>query len=296
MNLQRIAAVVAISGALLGGASIVALGAAAYAANRPQPVSNTELFAGAGSAVTRSEQASAIAGLAEVEPGVPEQLPLTPTEPPKPGTGTMAASYNPYLEPGDPEYVMPEERSEWLGQQEVVRECMEAAGFEYRFWRWWLEEDSKPVGLDYETSILWDQALLGPDLYNPGGGCGDEGIAAAEAARAAGTPLSAEVPPDDPDLPTPREKWLAQDEIVRQCMAEKGLEYLYVEFWNPDYITPDPFDVDPQDAMPDDLTPEQEAEWALAVGGDAGGGAAYRWEDAGCYGYAVHVNGRDNMH
>ena len=37
MNLQRIAAVVVISGAVLGGASIVALGAAAYAANQPGP-------------------------------------------------------------------------------------------------------------------------------------------------------------------------------------------------------------------------------------------------------------------
>ncbi len=29
---------------------------------------------------------------------------------------------------------------------------------------------------------------------------------------------------------------------------------------------------------------------------DAGSSAAYRWEDAGCSGYATHVTGNDNMH
>ena len=37
-------------------------------------------------------------------------------------------------------------------------------------------------------------------------------------------------------------------------------------------------------------------EWWDAMYGDAGTGAAYRWEDAGCSGYATHVTGNDNMH
>ncbi|MCD5345658.1 hypothetical protein PX701_00195 [Agromyces sp. H3Y2-19a] len=301
MNLQRIAAVVAISGAVIGGASIVALGAAAYAANQPQPERVAEPGAGPVAVGDDGEPLDAtesyLASLPKVEPGVPTPPPQEPKAPPKPGTGTMAASYNPYLEPSDPDYVTMEERSEYLGVQELIRQCMAERGYEYRIARWWLEEDSQPVGLDFETSVLWGQALLGPDHpYSLEGGCGTEAEAAAEAARAAGTPLSAPVPPDDPDLPTPREKWLGFQDDVRRCMADKGFEYLYFEWWNPAYLTPDPMDVDPQDAMPDDLTPEQEAEWALAEGGDAGTGSAYRWEDAGCYGYAVHVNGRDAMH
>ncbi|MFF2277046.1 hypothetical protein [Agromyces sp. NPDC058126] len=294
MNLQRIAAVVVISGAVLGGASVVALGAAAYAASQPGPEPIAEPASGTEGGESEDEMASYLASLPEVEPGVPTAPP--PKGPPKPGTGVMAASYNPYLEPSDPEYVSPEERSEYLGEQELVRRCMADRGFDYLVARWWLEEDSQPVGQDFETSILWGQALLGEDHpYSFEGGCATEARTAAEAARAAGAPLSASVAPDDPDLPTPREKWLAYDDVIRQCMGDKRLEYLYSEFWNPDYVTPDPFDVDPQDAMPDDLTPEQEAEWTLALGGDAGTGSAYRWEDAGCSGYATHVTGRDNM-
>ncbi|MDF2573376.1 MAG: hypothetical protein K0S05_288, partial [Agromyces sp.] len=38
------------------------------------------------------------------------------------------------------------------------------------------------------------------------------------------------------------------------------------------------------------------AEWEDAMYGNPGLGAAYRWQDAGCHGYAVHVTGNDNMH
>ncbi|WP_448006718.1 hypothetical protein [Agromyces bauzanensis] len=37
-------------------------------------------------------------------------------------------------------------------------------------------------------------------------------------------------------------------------------------------------------------------EWWDAMYGDTGAGAAYRWQDAGCSGYATHVTGNDNMH
>ncbi|HEY1106024.1 MAG TPA: hypothetical protein VGE78_07735, partial [Agromyces sp.] len=187
--------------------------------------------------------------------------------------------------------------SEWLGQQEVIRSCMEAKGFEFGFWQWWLEDDAKPLGLDAETSLMWDQALLGPDLYNPGGGCGDEGAAAAAAARAAGTPLSAPVPPDPgPDAPTPREKSLAYDALVRECMNDAGFDYFYAEWWNPEFLAADPMAENPWDQEPDDMTPEQQAAWERALGGDPGTGVAYRWEDAGCWGYATHMSGKDNMH
>ena len=47
--------------------------------------------------------------------------------------------------------------------------------------------------------------------------------------------------------------------------------------------------------MPADLTPEQYAAWKLALDGDAGTGADYRWQDAGCWGHAVHVTRRNEL-
>ena len=88
------------------------------------------------------------------------------------------------------------------------------------------------------------------------------------AARAAGTPLSAPVPEPDPNAMTEAEEWATFQDVIRACMAEKG----FGEF--------------------DDGTDA----WRDAMFGDAGTGAAYRWEDAGCDGYAVHVMGNDNMH
>ncbi|MCD2441098.1 hypothetical protein LQ757_02300 [Agromyces sp. SYSU K20354] len=288
MNLQRIAAIVAISGAVLGGASVVALGAAAYAAGQSTPVTSAEPThhgaVGVDSAPTEQPPAPEVATPPAVAEASDERLP---------GTGPMAADYNPYLEPGDPEYVSPEERAEYLGQDAVVRQCMNDAGFEYLPNLWWIDEGPQPSGLDFETSVLWTQALYGPDIYNPGGGCADVGVAAAEAARAAGTPLTAPVPPDDPSKPTPRERSLEYEEAVRECMAEAGFDVRYFEWWNPEHQPSDPR-VDPR--MPADLGDEAQAAWGAAMGGDAGGGAAYRWQDAGCSGYATHVTGNDNMH
>ena len=48
--------------------------------------------------------------------------------------------------------------------------------------------------------------------------------------------------------------------------------------------------------MPVDLSADGKAAWTAAMYGDAGSAAAYRWEDAGCSGYATHVTGNDNMH
>ncbi|MFC9559326.1 hypothetical protein [Agromyces sp. NPDC056965] len=289
MNVQRIAAIAAITGAVLGGASIVALGAAAYDAGQPR----AELVSSGidDSAEPRPEQ-TAVAAPAAVEGS--SQLAAAS------GTDPMAADYNPYLDPLNAEYVTPEERSEWLGKQVVIRKCMADAGFEFLDWQWWLGNDAQPRGLDYETSVLWTQALYGPDIYNPGGGCADVGDAAEAAARAAGKPLSAPVPDDDPSLPTERQEWLDFQDLVRACMTEAGQEYLYWEWWNPEYqVAVDPANPDAPiglPAQPEGLTEGEKAEWSLALDGDAGLGAAYRWEDAGCWGRAVHEAGNDNMH
>jgi hypothetical protein len=103
---------------------------------------------------------------------------------------------------------------------------------------------------------------------------------------------------DEPDVPSERDAlitaeeqqaWLAFQQIVRECMADAGQEYLYWEWWNPGPDTSNRFP-----AMPADLTADEVAVWNLALNGDAGAGAAYRWKDAGCWGYAVHVTGGTN--
>ncbi|MGW9631086.1 hypothetical protein ACWGST_10310 [Agromyces sp. NPDC055520] len=280
MNVQRIAAIAAISGAVLGGASIVALGAAAYDAGRPSAVASSA--SGAGDAGDRADGADPRATASTTTAGLGSvgQMPA------EPGTGTMAADYNPYLDPLNDQYVAPEARSEWLGKQLVIRDCMRAAGFEYLEWQWWLGGSPQPKGLDFETSVLWTQALYGPDAANPSAGCAGVGNAAEAEARAAGHPLGASEPAADPALPTERQNWLDFQQLVRECMAEAGHEYLYWEWWNPAA----------QSAEPAGLSDDERAAWRLALDGNAGGGAAYRWEDAGCWGRAVHESGNDNMH
>ena len=280
MNVQRIAAIAAITGAVLGGASVVALGAAAYSAGQPRAeLVSSPIDDSADSDDSQTEQGGpSAAGVGTG--GQDSQLAAAS------GTDTNAADYNPYLDPLNEQYVTPEARSEWLGKQVVIRECMAEAGFEFLEWQWWVGGSPQPTGFDYETTILWSQALYGPDINNPGGGCASKGDEAEAAARAAGRPLSGAETPVDPEAATEREIWLEFQQRVRDCMAEAGHEYLYFEWWNPDGSEPQPLD----------LTEAERTEWNLALHGNAAGGAAYRWEDAGCWGRAVHESGNDNMH
>ena len=119
-------------------------------------------------------------------------------------------------------------------------------------------------------------------------------------ASAPGTPMPTPSPgPDDPASdgsvpevprgaapPTAEERrvWLAFQQIVRECMADAGQEYLDWEWWNPGPDTSNHFR-----AMPSDLTADEAVAWEFALNGDSPGGDAYRWQDAGCWGYAVHV-------
>lgn len=68
------------------------------------------------------------------------------------------------------------------------------------------------------------------------------------------------------------EEWVAHSSLVIECMAEAG-------FW----FDPRVFGGANGENLPDGF--------ALALGGDTGAGDAYRWEDAGCWGYATHVLG-----
>ena len=80
-------------------------------------------------------------------------------------------------------------------------------------------------------------------------------------------------------------EWLAFQQVVRECMAGAGQEYPYWEWWS-GAGTPG--------GMPPDLVGEARASWELSLYGDSPGGAEYRWEDAGCWGYAGDLLGTSN--
>ncbi len=109
---------------------------------------------------------------------------------------------------------------------------------------------------------------------------------------APGGPDSVEPNPDGTTPPPPPEKrreWLAFQQIVRDCMTAAGQEYLYWEWWNPKSAQSNRFP-----PMPAELTSDEYAAWDLALYGDSGLGADYDWEQAGCWGYAVHLTGGTN--
>lgn len=123
----------------------------------------------------------------------------------------------------------------------------------------------------------------------------DDGSTPPEARHEASEPPAPGGPPADgtqpiePPTPEEQQAWLAFQQIVRDCMADAGHEYLHWEWWNPPTDASNRFP-----AMPADLTPEQYAVWQLALHGETGTGDAYRWEDAGCWGHAAHATGGTN--
>lgn len=169
-----------------------------------------------------------------------------------------------------------EDRSEYMGREQVIAECMAGRGAEYLPAAPWLNQDAQPRGLSFEQSIMWLNALYGearetwsvPYSDWRRRGCLGVGEYAVAVARAAGSPLSAPVPEPDPNAPTEAEEQASFDEAIRSCMAEKGFGTI----------------------------DDGQESWWDAMYGDTGAGAAYRWEDAGCSGYATHVTGNDNMH
>lgn len=105
-------------------------------------------------------------------PGGPTPTPTAPgprTDDGQDGTATpappVASSPPPAPEP------TAEEQEAWLSYQQLVRDCMTAAGHEYRHWKWW-EEDSPdpnslapamPDDLGDEAEAAWREALYGSE-------------------------------------------------------------------------------------------------------------------------------------
>ena len=87
--------------------------------------------------------------------------------------------------------------------------------------------------------------------------------------------------------PSEREAWLAFQQVVRDCMTAAGHEYLYWEWWNPKSPTrPTGSRRCPPTSPPRSSRRGSSPSTATPALGDD-----YRWEDAGCWGYAVHVTG-----
>lgn len=180
------------------------------------------------------------------------------------------------VDPFASEPLSDEERMEYMGREQVIAECMAEQNTEYLPSAPWLNQHPQPRGLSFEQSVIWLNAFYGesreswsvPTAEWERRGCVGVGDHAVAVARAAGTPLSAPLPEPDPDALTWEEEAAAYSAVVESCMAELGFG----------------------------LNSDGTAAWDDAMWGDTGAGAAYRWEEAGCAGYATHVTGNDNMH
>jgi len=90
-------------------------------------------------------------------------------------------------------------------------------------------------------------------------------------------------PPTDDEMATMD----ALGGFVDECMEDAGFpEYFEQNVYAEDYVPVDDWDAD--------LSPDRATEAFLALWGDSDTGADYRWDEAGCYGYGVHMIGNDN--
>ncbi|WP_162942635.1 hypothetical protein [Cryobacterium soli] len=83
--------------------------------------------------------------------------------------------------------------------------------------------------------------------------------------------------------------WIETQTITAACMKDQGYAYTFEPYWErAPGVMPESW----ESTLPN----SQQAGARLALDGDTGGGADYHWDEAGCYGYAVHVMGNDNAH
>jgi hypothetical protein len=92
-----------------------------------------------------------------------------------------------------------------------------------------------------------------------------------------------------PDDQANAREWMETQTITAACMQEQGFAYTFEPFWEraPGVL---------EEYWVNTLPASEQAGARLALDGDTGGGADYHWDDAGCWGYAVHVMGNDNAH
>ena len=130
---------------------------------------------------------------------------------------------------------------------------------------------STPMQVELEAA---DTAAEAPDATLP--------LDAAPAPEPDPVPAPESTGAEDASFTPEQAEWLAFQQVVRDCMAGVGQEYLYWEWWS---------GVGTPGGMPTYLDGDARAAWELALYGDSPGGADYRWEDAGCWGYAAELLG-----
>lgn len=201
------ATAVLVIGAMSIGVAAAMTGAPVfYDARAPKPTAASDEFA-IGSAAPTAEPDGAAGGAGDDEIDRPDADPPA-SKPTPPATRTPAPRPDASPSPTPPADPMPseEERAAWLGFQQLVRECMLDAGYEYREWEWWTAEPrnpnstapAMPEGLSPDESEAWHEALEGPD--GDGGGCIAEAVA--EDREDAAAPPTPE-PEAGPDALTP---------------------------------------------------------------------------------------------
>jgi len=126
-------------------------------------------------------------------------------------------------------------------------------------------------------------SLLGPaGVVSPEPGLADDDAITVENWVA---PTEADIPADaTEDWRTQYLIGLKQGEVARECMADKGFEYIYGAGL---------IDVDVNSAWRD-LPEKEKAAWGIAMGGNPGVGADWHWEDAGCTGVALKATNQEN--
>ena len=92
-----------------------------------------------------------------------------------------------------------------------------------------------------------------------------------------------------PDEQANGREWMETQTITAACMKDKGYVHTFEPFWERESGE---FSV----MWVNELPASEQAAARLALDGDTGAGADYHWDDAGCWGYAVHVMGNDNKH
>ncbi|GAA4046402.1 hypothetical protein [Agromyces indicus] len=312
MNPQRIAAALVGGGALLGLVSVVALGAGAAGLDLPgvprPPVTAPTAAAPAPEPVVLPSREPAatpepeVLATAEVDPSLlrggidPTGVPLAHLE---------WLTLIPELDPNDPFYATPAQREEHMIRENALARCMAERGVTYHPSAWWLGQVSQPRGLSYDESMAFTEALYGPNFasgYDWTAPWTERGCIGAvehehEQAAAAGITLTADVPEPDPEAPTARQLGFVFAQAHERCMEDAGFEYLM-----PYELTPGAREYPPPGAgqgypqMPASLSEAERVAWTRHSDGNPLPGAAYRWQDAGCSGWATHITGNDNMH
>ncbi|MFB6610676.1 hypothetical protein ACFCVO_10175 [Agromyces sp. NPDC056379] len=192
-------------GSIFVGVAAASTGAPVlYDARSPQPVATGSDAYDVDAGEAQGDASGAPADGADTD-DAPLPKPTTPPEATRQPTPapTPKPTPNPTSPPVPDPMPTPEDQQAWLGFQQLVRECMVAAGHEYREWEWWTTEPqdptstapAMPAGLSAEGQAAWRLALEGDGGEN--GGCLGEAVREDQSRP----PVAAPPPPAETEAP-----------------------------------------------------------------------------------------------